>query len=95
MSPEEEIHRASRAQEIIQNEIYIEAFSMIEQELTDQWKQSPVRDAEGREKLWLMLRLLGKVKLALEYTMDSGKLAKAELNHRQTVVERANEWLNK
>lgn len=93
MTPEQAIYRANRAAEVIENEAYIDAFAQIEQELTDQWKASPARDAEGREKLWLMQRLLGKLKLALESTMDSGKLAVAELKHRQTLTEKAKEWL--
>lgn len=93
MTPEQAIYRANRAKEVVENEAYIEAFSSIEQELTEQWKQSPARDSEGREKIWLMQKLLAKVKLALESTMDSGKLAVAELNHRQTLRERAKDWI--
>ena len=94
MTPEQAIYRANRAKEVIENESYIDAFALIEQELTDQWKLSPARDQDGREKLWLMQRLLGKLKVCLESTMDSGKLAVAELTHKQTLVERAKDWLS-
>ncbi len=93
MSPEQAIYRANRAKEVVENEAYIEAFEAIEQELTEQWKQSPARDQDAREKIWVMLKMLQKVKISLESTMDSGKLATKELEHRQTLVERAKDWL--
>ena len=93
MTPEQAIYRANRAKEVIENEVYIEAFTAIDQELTEQWKSSPARDQEGREKLWLMQRLLAKLKVSLDSTMDSGKLAVAELTHKQTLAERAKDWL--
>ena len=94
MTPEQAIYRANRAKEVLENETYIEAFALIEQELTEQWKSSPARDQEGREKLWLMQRLLAKLKVTLESTMDSGKLAVAELTHKQTLMEKAKDLWN-
>ena len=94
MTPEQAIYRANRAKEVLKNETYIEAFALIEQELTEQWKSSPVRDAAGREKLWLMQWSLAKLKVTLESTMDSGKLAVAELTHKQTLMERAKDLWN-
>lgn len=94
MTPEQAIYRANRAKEVLENETYIEAFALIEQELTEQWKSSPARDQDGREKLWLMQRLLAKLKVTLESTMDSGKLAVAELTHKQTLIERAKDLWN-
>ena len=94
MTPEQAIYRANRAKEVLENETYIEAFALIEQELTEQWKSSPARDQDGREKLWLMQRLLAKLKVTLESTMDSGKLAVAELTHKQTLMERAKDLWN-
>ena len=94
MTPEQAIYRANRAKEVLENETYIEAFALIEQELTEQWKSSPARDRDARESLWLMQRLLGKLKVTLESTMDSGKLAVAELTHKQTLIERAKDLWN-
>ena len=94
MTPEQAIYRANRAKEVLENETYIEAFALIEQELTEQWKSSPARDQDGREKLWLMQWSLAKLKVTLESTMDSGKLAVAELTHKQTLIERAKDLWN-
>lgn len=85
--------RGARAKEILENEIYIETFDIVESELLTAWKNSPVRDVEGREKLFLMLGLLTKLKLALQSTMDTGKIAQAELTHQRSLVERARDYL--
>ena len=84
--------RGARAKEILENEIYIETFDIVESELLAAWKSSPVRDVDGREKLFLMLGLLTKLKLALQSTMDTGKIAQHELLHKQTLADRAKEW---
>lgn len=94
MTPEQEIYRANRAKEVIENEIYIEAFDMIHKEIADQWTNSPARDREGRESLWLMQKLLTRLQTALQSTMDAGKLAVAELTHKQTLLERAKDLLS-
>ncbi len=92
MTPEQEIYRANRAKEVIENEAYIEAFEMIHTEIKNQWETSPARDTTGRETLWLMQGLLKKLQSALEMTMQSGKLAQKELEHRSKVQKLKN-WL--
>lgn len=93
MTPDQELHRAGRAQEVLENEVYVEAFEQIRQEIEQQWKTSPARDVEGRERLWLMQALMTKLQTCLESTMQGGKVAAAELRHKQTLRERASDWL--
>ena len=85
------IYNGDRALEILDNEAFIAAFVDIEQEILKQWKDSPARDLEGREKLWLMLSLLSKVKTTLETSITTGKLAKLELKHQRNLAERVND----
>jgi hypothetical protein len=61
--------------------------------LTEQWKTSPARDQDGREKLWLMLKLLDKVHLCLQSSLDSGKLAAKELEYQESMAKKAKGWL--
>lgn len=94
MSLEQRIYEGNRAREVLDNEVFQRVFADIEQELMHAWKTSPQRDAEGRERLFLMLSMLGKVKLALETTLDSGKLAHLEFSHHNpTVRQQAHEFL--
>ena len=93
MELEHRINRGSRAKEIIENEIYQEAFEALEQEILLQWGESPARDQEGREKLYLMLGITRRVKAILQSVMETGKLAEVELVHKQTMLDRAKETL--
>lgn len=83
-----------KAQDVLDNEAFQLAFETIEQELSDAWKQSPVRDQEGRESIFRALTMLGKVKQALTETINTGKLARLELNHlNPTIREQSRSWI--
>lgn len=79
---EVEILRGERARLLLEDPLIVEAFQTTEQELTDQWLRSPVRDVEGREKLYLTLRCLQKVQGHLTSVMNNGTIAKATLAQR-------------
>ena len=67
------------------------AFEQIELELTEAWKRSPARDAEGREKIHLALNLLLKVRTKLEAMIQDGNMAQRrmeELNKPKSSFER-------
>ena len=94
MTDEQRVHRGSRAREVLENEEFIAAFEAIEEELTQAWKTSPQRDAEGRQKLFECLTMLNKVRQTLQSTMETGKLALLELQHKNpTMREKAREFL--
>lgn len=86
---EERIYNADRAREVLENEAFTAAFADIKQEINDQWAQSPARDHEGREKLYSLLKLTDKLEATLRSALDTGKLAKLELKHQNTLLERA------
>jgi hypothetical protein len=81
---EKRLFEGARAKEVLENEAFIASFEAIEKEITEQWKQSPARDQEGREKCWQYLMLLQKVKAHLTMTMETGKLAQLEVHHKTT-----------
>lgn len=89
MSLEERLYAGNRAKEVLENEAFTAAFEAIEKEVIDQWMQSPARDLDGREKLWSYLHLLKKVRTQLTSTLETGKLAQIELQHQQTLRDRA------
>lgn len=90
---EERIYDGNRARECLENEQFNWAFDSIEQELTNAWRTSPARDVEGREKIFVTLHLLTKLKAALTYSLETGKLAEAERIYQQSLMERAKESL--
>lgn len=79
---ETEILRGERARQLLDEPLIVEAFALIEREYQEQWQNSPARDVEAREKLYLSLKCLHKVKAHLTHTMESGQLAKATLAQR-------------
>ena len=94
MTLEERLYLGDRAREVIENEAFIAAFDATEKEVIEQWVQSPARDQEGREKLWQYLSMLRKVKANLQTTLETGKLAQLELQHKRTMADKARGWLS-
>jgi hypothetical protein len=93
MTLNEQIYNADQAKLVLENEAFQRAFDDIKQELIEQWTKSPARDQDGREKLWLMLKLLEKVEICLKSSLDSGKLAVKELEYQKSIAERAKDWI--
>lgn len=89
---EQRIYDGNRAREVLENEAFAAAFDDIEKDITQQWTTSPARDAEGRERLWTYLMLLRKLKAQLTTTLETGKLAEADLRHQQTLKDRVKAW---
>lgn len=86
---EQRLYEGNRAKEVLENEVFQAVFADIEQEVTQSWMNSPARDVEGREKLWQYLTLLRKVKAHLTTTLETGKLAQIDLQHKQSLYDRA------
>jgi hypothetical protein len=88
MELNERLFNGDRAREVLENEAFLGAFAAIKEEIAEQWMNSPARDQEGREKCWQYLMILNKVKAHLLQTLETGKLAKLELEHKRGIVER-------
>lgn len=86
---EQRIYDGNRARECLENEQFKWAFESIEQELTSAWRTSPARDVEAREKIFLSLQLLTKLKAALQGSLETGKLAEADKIYQQSLIDRA------
>lgn len=74
-----EIRRGRDAAQLLAHPMLVEAFQDIETEIVSKWQSSPARDAEGREKLWMMLQLLRRVKAHLSSHVETGMVAQATL----------------
>lgn len=91
---EKRIYDGNRAKEVLENEVFQQVFVDIEQELFNAWTESPARDAEGRERIHQYQAMLRKLKAHLTTTFETGKLANLELEHKQTLKDRAKAWLH-
>lgn len=93
-TPEQRIYNGNRAREVLENESFIQAFSDIEQEVIEQWKNSPARDEAGRERLWTYLMLMQKFRTQLQTTLETGKLAELDLNHKRSLMDKVKAGLS-
>lgn len=82
MTPEQESQRADDARALLENYLVVEAFEKISVELTKALMNSPARDSDGREKLYLMNQLLGRVKKHFESVVNNGVMAKRSIIER-------------
>ena len=85
MSLEADVQRGKRAQEVLDNEVYVEAWAAIEAETIRLWREA--RIPEDREQLHTLLLMHAKAKTALEGVMRSGLLAEAELSRKLSRAE--------
>ena len=82
MTPEQELERAARAEQILGDELFKEAVREVEEAILSGIKRSPIKDAELREKLCQQLTQLEAVVGYIRSVMETGKLAEATLKQR-------------
>ena len=80
MDKEKEQQRGHRAKAILEDEIFAEAVKKVSSELDLEWINSPVRDTEGREKIYMMKKMLNVLLVQLQSVMETGKLASKQIN---------------
>jgi hypothetical protein len=69
------IDRGVKAEKLLKDPLLIEAFEAVHTALQKAWSESPVRDMEGREKLFLMIKAAKDVRGYLEQAVRDGKVA--------------------
>jgi hypothetical protein len=80
--------RGGCAEELLDNELLAEAFTALEASYVSAWRATVVDDVAGREKLFLAINIVGKVRGHLASVVANGKLAEAELRELARVSER-------
>jgi len=80
MDKEKEIQRGQQAKRILEDPIFVEALQKVSQELDQEWINSPIRDTEGREKIYMMKKMLNVLHVQLQSVMETGKLASKQIN---------------
>jgi hypothetical protein len=85
---EKRIYDGDRAREVLENEAFSQAIADIKQEYTNAWMNSPTRDVEGREKLYLLLKLADKLEATLAAALTDGKMARIDLEHQAEQLAR-------
>ena len=81
------VARGEKAAALMRNEILEEAFTSLETEFIQAWKQSSVEDSQNRERLYMLCQNLSAVKGYIENVVSSGKLAKSQLDELHNRVK--------
>jgi hypothetical protein len=73
------LSRGARADLLLKDELLKQAFSQLEKDYVDAWRQTSARDTDGRERLWQAVNVVRKVHDHLIKVLNDGKLAQREL----------------
>jgi hypothetical protein len=79
MTLEQESRRGEQARRLLEDPLLQEAFAAVDRALREAWVATPDEAADERERLWLMLKLLGRVRAHMIDVLQTGKLADGQL----------------
>lgn len=95
MTPEQEVWRAERARQILEDQIFKDAVSAIESALLDGIAKSAFVDAPLREKLCQRYALLQDLVGQIRTHIESGRLAQEQIkqqNWREQMKAKLASW---
>jgi hypothetical protein len=81
--------RAWQAKELLGNELLQESLMALQTEIIKQWEAAPARDVEGKEHLWQLYKVAIKFKSVLTGYVQAGDFADAQLQQKQSVLDKA------
>ena len=71
-----DLQREEKAQNLLNNELFNEAFDVIKQDLMNRWSASGSRELEARESIWLAMRLLDRIYGHIKSIVETGHMNK-------------------
>lgn len=83
-----DVNRAQAAQHLLESELLKEAFNGLEEGYLTAWRATTIDDVSGREKLFLAINVLGKVRDHLSRIVSNGSIAEAEIKALRETAER-------
>lgn len=83
MTLEERVARAERVRNILNDELVREAFDGVRAEYAQAWEMTKENQERERERIWLLMKTLEKVRGHLVAIVEDGKLAQNEITQFQ------------
>jgi|TARA_E500000318_G_C3421412_1_gene157445 hypothetical protein len=74
-----QISRGQKAKELLEEPLLQDSLKAIRNKLDTEWKNSPLRDVEGREKIFFLVKAIDELEAMLISEMETGKLASEQL----------------
>lgn len=84
MGDQEVLDRATKAQALLSNEVFIEAFEDVNNAILRQIEECPLRDTEGLIRLKQMLHISKSFRANLEERISAGKLTRLRIEEGKT-----------
>lgn len=81
-------NEAAHADRLLRDETLTDAFKGLEEAYIRAWRNTALEDTAGREKVFIAINVVGKVRDHLVRLVANGKLAKAELDEISRSAER-------
>jgi hypothetical protein len=76
---QKQISRGQQAKDILENPLLQDSLKAIRNKLDTEWKNSPLRDVEGREKIFFLVKAIDELEVMLISEMETGKLASEQV----------------
>lgn len=92
MELSEEVQRGDMATAVLENPIYAESWESVRNGIIAAWESAPIRDKEGQNELKLMLKLLTDVRRNVETVMNTGKMAKIQIERESMFRKTVNRF---
>lgn len=86
----EELHRAARARGILDDTLVREALEGIRAQLIEQWRLTPLKDHDLREKIWAIYCGAVAFEQVLNDYITTGKMANIVIEQRKKQMRQPN-----
>ncbi len=86
MSATGELERARLARDVLDNPVYQDAITQIEQEIISQWQAG--KETKEREWYWTLLQAHKRLQLALKDTMQTGQWRSQQIEMQRNRLEK-------
>ena len=75
--------RGERAAEVLNNELYIEAFNKVREGIIQSMAVSPLGDAETHNRLVIAMQLLNQIEKSLKDVVQTGKMSAMQTSDKR------------
>jgi hypothetical protein len=78
-----EIKRGEQAEKILNNDVYKDAFNVVKNNIINAMNDSPLGDDKTHNRLVIALQTLSQIEKALADVMQTGKIAKIQVEDKR------------
>ena len=74
--PHDVARREAEATLLLNNDLFVESFTVLKEDLMSRWTQSGSNELEARESIWLAMRLLDRIEGHITSIVETGHMNK-------------------